>query len=67
ACYALLHARTPKFRKLLRERLLNVTLADLQRVAKEYLLEQKPVRAVVAPFAKREELQNLGFEIQQVN
>lgn len=67
ACYALLHARTPKFRKLLRERLLHVTLADLQRVAKEYLLEQKPVRAVVAPFAKREELQNLGFEIQQVN
>ncbi|MBQ1494354.1 MAG: hypothetical protein IIZ37_05655, partial [Acinetobacter sp.] len=67
ACYALLHARTPKFRKLLRERLLNVTLADLQRVAKEYLLERKPVRAVVAPFAKREELQNLGFEIQQVN
>jgi hypothetical protein len=46
---------------------LHVTLADLQRVAKEYLLEQKPVRAVVAPFAKREELQNLGFEIQQVN
>lgn len=67
ACYALLHARTPKFRKMLRERLLNVTLDDLNRVAKQYLLEQKPVKAVVAPFAKREELQQLGFSIQQVN
>ena len=67
ACYALLHARTPKFRKMLRERLLNVTLDDLNRVAKQYLVEQKPVKAVVAPFAKREELQQLGFSIQQVN
>ena len=67
ACYALLHARTPKFRKMLRERLLKVTLDDLNRVAKQYLLQQKPVKAVVAPFAKREELQQLGFSIQQVN
>ena len=67
ACYALLHARTPKFRKMLRERLLNVTLDDLNRLAKQYLLQQKPVKAVVAPFAKREELQQLGFSIQQVN
>ncbi|MBP7880031.1 insulinase family protein [Acinetobacter sp. NIPH 1852] len=67
ACYSWLHARTPTFRKLLRERLLNVTFDDLQRVAKQYLLEQTPVKAVVAPFAKREELQKLGFEIQQVN
>ncbi|AVZ85752.1 insulinase family protein [Acinetobacter sp. WCHA45] len=67
ACYALLHARTPKFRRVLRERLLSVNLEDLQRVAKQYLLEQKPVKAVVAPFAKRDELQALGFNIQQVN
>lgn len=67
ACYALLHARTPKFRKILRERLLNVNLDDLQRIAKQYLLAQKPVKAVVAPFAKREELQKLGFSIKQVN
>ena len=52
---------------MLRERLLNVTLDDLNRVAKQYLLQQKPVKAVVAPFAKREELQQLGFSIQQVN
>ncbi|KXO87018.1 peptidase M16 [Acinetobacter venetianus] len=67
ACYALLHARTPKFRRLLRERLLNVNLDDVKRVATQYLLEQTPMKAVVAPFAKREELQKLGFNIQQVN
>ena len=67
ACYALLHARTPKFRKMLRERLLNVTLEDLNRVAKQYLVEQKLRRQWLHPFAKREELQQLGFSIQQVN
>ncbi|MFW1841187.1 hypothetical protein ACG9XS_22050, partial [Acinetobacter gyllenbergii] len=67
ACYALLHARTPAFRRTLRERLLHVTLEDLQRVARQYLIEQTPVKAVVAPFAKRDELQQLGFTIKQVN
>ncbi|WP_159200436.1 hypothetical protein, partial [Klebsiella pneumoniae] len=67
ACYALLHARTPTFRRTLRERLLHVTLEDLQRVARQYLIEQTPVKAVVAPFAKRDELQQLGFTIKQVN
>ncbi|CAG0925259.1 unnamed protein product [Notodromas monacha] len=52
ACYALLHARTPAFRKQLRSRLLAVGLEDLQRVAVQYLLEQKPTKAVVAPMAK---------------
>ena len=67
ACYALLHGRTPAFRKQLRERLLNVTLADLKRVTQTYLVEQKPVRAVVAPMAKKETLEQLGFEIKKVN
>ncbi len=67
SCYALLHGRTPAFRKILRERLLNVTLDDLKRVAQEYLLAHQPVKAVVAPFAKREALEQLGFEIKQVN
>ncbi|CAG68220.1 insulinase family protein [Acinetobacter baylyi] len=66
ACYALLHARTPAFRKTLRTRLLNVTLDDLKRVAQHYLQEQQVTRAVVAPFAKRQELEQLGFSIQQV-
>src|SRR5690606_9121976 len=66
ACYAYLHQRTPAFRKKLRERLLNVTLDDLKRVAQTYLLEQQATKAVVAPVAKRETLEQLGFVIQQV-
>ena len=66
ACYTLLHARTPAFRKQLRSRLLAVGLEDLQRVAVQYLLEQKPTKAVVAPMAKRDTLIELGFSIQQV-
>ena len=67
ACYALLHARTPAVRKQLRARLLAVTLDDLKRVAEQYLVQQKLVRAVVAPVAKRDTLLELGFEIKQVN
>lgn len=67
ACYALLHGRIPAFRKTLRTRLLHVTLEDLQRVAREYLIQQKPTKAVVAPVAKRQELEQLGFTVKQVN
>ena len=67
ACYALLHGRTPAFKKQLRERLLNVTIDDLKRVTQTYLVEQKPVKAVVAPVAKKELLEQLGFEIKKVN
>lgn len=67
ACYALLNGRTPAFRKTLRTRLLHVTLEDLQRVAREYLIQQKPTKAVVAPVAKRQELEQLGFKVKQVN
>ena len=67
ACYALLHARTPAVRKQLRTRLLAVTLDDLKRVAEHYLVQQKPVKAVVAPVAKRDILLELGFDIKQVN
>ncbi|MEN8351451.1 insulinase family protein [Acinetobacter towneri] len=67
ACYALLHARTPAFRTILRERLLAVTLDDLKRVAEQYLRQQQVSKAVVAPVAKREALIALGFEIKQVN
>jgi hypothetical protein len=62
-----LHARTPAVRKQLRARLLAVTLDDLKRVAEQYLVQQKPVKAVVAPVAKRDTLVELGFDIKQVN
>ena len=67
ACYALLHGRTPAFRRQMRERLLKVSLEDLKRVAQTYLIGQKPTKAVVAPFAKKEALEQLGFEIKKVN
>lgn len=67
ACYALLHARTPSFRTVLRERLLAVTLDDLKRVAEQYLRQQQASKGVVAPVSKREALLELGFEIKQVN
>ncbi|ANF81715.1 peptidase M16 [Acinetobacter sp. NCu2D-2] len=66
ACYAYLHKRTPAFRKQMRERLLSVTLDDLKRVAQQYLLNQTASKAVVAPMAKRETLEQLGFVIKQV-
>ncbi|MBR5557340.1 MAG: insulinase family protein [Acinetobacter sp.] len=67
ACYALLHGRTPAVRKQLRARLLAVNLEDLKRVTEQYLVQQKPIRAVVAPVAKRDTLIELGFDIKQVN
>ncbi|WP_173910483.1 insulinase family protein [Acinetobacter sp. Marseille-Q1618] len=67
ACYALLHGRTPAFRRQMRERLLKVSLEDLKRVAQTYLIGQKPTKAVVAPFAKKEALEQLGFDIKKVN
>ena len=44
-----------------------MNLDDLKRVADVYLRQQKPSKSVVAPIAKRELLQELGFEIKQVN
>ena len=35
---------------------------DLKRVVAQYLLNHKAVKAVVAPFTKREQLEQLGFE-----
>ncbi|MCF8998189.1 insulinase family protein [Acinetobacter nectaris] len=67
ACYSMLHQRTPEFRSEMRTRILSVTFDDLKRVAQQYLINAKPVKGVVAPFAKRDELQALGFDIKQLN
>lgn len=67
ACYAELHQRTPHFRNEMRSRILSVTLDDLKRVATLYLAEGHSTKGVVAPFAKREELQKLGFDVQELN
>lgn len=65
-CYAQLHGRSHEFRQQLRQRLLDVTLDDLQRITRTYLANQTPVRAVVAPFAKADELSTLGFTLQRI-
>lgn len=65
-CYAALHGRTHAFRQHLRERLLRVTLEDLQAVTRRYLVDVSPVRAVVAPFNRQDELSAMGFEIHRI-
>lgn len=67
ACYAYLHERTPAFRKAMRQQILQVTLADLQRVARQYLRPEVAVKSVVAPFNQRETLQQLGFDVKQID
>lgn len=66
ACHAVLHGRTPEFRKQLRAALLKVSLDDLKRVASIYLQGKQPVRAVVAPHAKQTALEELGFHVLKV-
>lgn len=67
ACYAFLHERTPKFRREMRQKLLNVTLEDLRRVTREYLRPEFASKAVVAPFNQRNTLQEMGFTVYQVD
>ncbi|WLF84975.1 insulinase family protein [Moraxella sp. ZY210820] len=67
ACYAYLHQRTPTFRKAMRQKILNVTLEDLQRIAREYLRPELASKSVVAPFNQRENLEQLGFEVFQID
>ncbi|KAA8734409.1 peptidase M16 [Acinetobacter qingfengensis] len=66
SCYAQLHGRDHDFRQNLRQQILAVTLDDLRRITQEYLWEKTPVRAVVAPFNRQEELSQLGFKIQRI-
>lgn len=66
ACHAMLHQRTPEFRRRLRAELLKVTLEDLKRVARQYIQQGKAVRAVVAPYAKADELTALNFSLQRI-
>lgn len=66
SAHAMLHGRTPARRQALRQAILAVTLADLQRVAASYLQPSLRRRAVLAPYAKQAELEALGFAIERV-
>ena len=66
ACHSQLHGRTPEQRRALRKLLLEVTIDDLQRVAKTYLKPEQRQRSVVAPYGKEDELISLEFLIERV-
>lgn len=61
-----LYGRTPEQRRRLRKSLLDVTVADLQRVAAQYLLPERMTRAVVAPYGDAEKLEGMGFTLERL-
>ncbi|WP_201527269.1 insulinase family protein [Psychrobacter frigidicola] len=66
ACFANLHHRGAAWQRKMRAAILAVTVADLQRVAKQYLQGQSHVRAVLAPYDKEDAVKNLGFTVCKV-
>lgn len=63
AFHEALHGRTPEQRRRFRERVLHVTLADLQRVAQSYLQPERASIAVVSNAATLERNAALGLEV----
>jgi len=66
ACFADLHHRGVDWQRKMRASILAVTVADLQRVAKQYLQGQKHVRAVLAPYDKEVAVKELGFNVCKI-
>jgi Zn-dependent M16 (insulinase) family peptidase len=66
ACFANLHHRGVDWQRKMRAAILAVTVADLQRVAKQYLQGQDHVRAVLAPYDKEEAVKELGFNVCKI-
>ncbi|MFT5097844.1 MAG: Zn-dependent M16 (insulinase) family peptidase, partial [Psychrobacter okhotskensis] len=66
ACFANLHHRGVDWQRKMRAAILAVTVADIQRVAKQYLQGQKHVRAVLAPYDKEEQVKELGFKVCKI-
>ncbi len=64
--HAELFGRTREKRELFRKRVLGVTLKDLQRVAKTYLVEEKASYGVITHAANAEKLEGLDFEMCQL-
>lgn len=61
-----LYGRTHEQRKRLRERLLAVSLADLQRVGDTWLAKGTACTAVIAPNARAAEVESLGLAIEKL-
>jgi len=58
-----LYGRTPDQRRAFRSRVLNVTLADLERVSRLYLTPEKASIAVVTQANQRAQVETLGLAI----
>lgn len=66
AYFHALHGRTPEFRRRFRNRVLSVTVADLQRVARTHL---DPARSSTAVISNRDAIdrhRHLGFEVKML-
>ena len=61
-----LYGRTHEQRKRLRERLLAVSLVDLQQVGETWLSKGTACTAVIAPNAKMAEVESLGLAIEKL-
>jgi len=61
-----LYGRTLEQRRRVRERLLAVTLPDLQAVGERYLTGNNGVTAVVVPGAKAAEVEALGLPTEKL-
>lgn len=66
AFHSNLFGRTAEQRKLFRERVLGVTLDDLQRVADTWLKPENASTAVIASHSRKQALEALGMSIREV-
>lgn len=66
SCFANLHGRTQAWQQNLRERILSVSINDLKRVARLYLKDKIPARAVIAPLEQEQTIASLGFDIKKL-
>lgn len=66
SCFTELHGRGEAWQQKMRGNILAVSIADLQRVARQYLLDKPYVRSVLAPFDKQTEVEALGFTVMRV-
>ncbi|EAT13410.1 peptidase M16 [Bermanella marisrubri] len=61
-----LNGRTPEWRNQYRKRIMDVTLGDVHRVAKEYLSQANASYGVLISREQAESAEKLGFEIKEL-
>ncbi|WP_045859341.1 insulinase family protein [Teredinibacter purpureus] len=61
--HADLHGRGIAYRQQMRERILNTTISDLQRVAETYLQSQSAHTVVISDYANRNKAEKLGLSV----